>query len=143
MPCKDSERRWGRLCSLAFQLAERLPAYRAALEAKELTKDALDECRSATAVLCLLFKEPMEGVEAPEDGTRLVILIDALDDCEHGRENKILDCTSKDFASVPSWLGVFITTRPKVEIWEKLIRFVFLVLALLVFVLLLLVFRLS
>ena len=37
------------------------------------------------------------GLEAPEDGTRLVILIDALDE-------------------LPSWLCVFITTRPEVEI---------------------------
>ena len=39
------------------------------------------------------------GLEAPEDGTRLVILIDALDE-------------------LPSWLGVFITTRPEVEICD-------------------------
>ena len=44
-------------------------------------------------------------------------------ECEHGRENKILDCISKDFASLPSWLGVFITTRPEVEIWKKLEKF--------------------
>ena len=40
------------------------------------------------------------GLEAPEDGTRLVILIDALDE-------------------LPSWLGVFITTRPEVDICGK------------------------
>ena len=111
------------LRSLAFQLAERVPAYRAALEAKQLTKDALDECKGAKSLFGLLFKELMEGLEAPEDGTRLVILIDALDECEHGRENKILDCISKDFASLPSWLGVFITTRPEVDIWKKLEKF--------------------
>jgi hypothetical protein len=37
--------------------------------------------------------------KAPEDGTRLVILIDALDE-------------------LPSWLGVFITTRPEVDICD-------------------------
>ena len=110
------------LRSLAFQLSERLPLYRAALEAKKLTKDALDECKGATAFSATL-QRAMEGLEAPEDGNRLVILIDALDECEHGRENKILDCISKDFASLPSWLGVFITTRPEVEIWKKLEKF--------------------
>ena len=39
------------------------------------------------------------GLEAPEDGTRLVILIDALDE-------------------LPSWLCVFITTRPEVDICD-------------------------
>ena len=79
--------------------------------------------QGAKSLFGLLFKELMEGLEAPEDGNRLVILIDALDECEHGDKNAMLDCISEDFPSLPSWLGVFITTRPEVKIWEELKSF--------------------
>ena len=64
------------LCSLAYQLAVALPAYR-----ERLNTLPLDMLRGQgiTALFTQLFTTPLHGIESP----RRVMLIDALDECDH------------------------------------------------------------
>ena len=133
------------LMSLAYQLSQRLPAYRAELEALGLTRAKLrnDEEFNLTALFEMLLEVPLGKVdrnavgvsEGNDDGgsngashpgsvhAPLVILIDALDECAHGGKNDILQCIRRHFHKLPRWLGVYMTTRPEAPISEALGKF--------------------
>ena len=68
------------LRSLAFQLARALPAYRERLEA--LPRETLRE-EALTTLFTQLLVTPLDGIQSP----RRVMLIDALDECDHDGKN--------------------------------------------------------
>ena len=54
---------------------------------------------------------------------RQIILIDALDECDHDGKNDLLSCIRDHFLELPSWIGFFMTTRPEVNIITALSKF--------------------
>jgi hypothetical protein len=114
--------------SLAGQLADALPAYRALLEAddaKEL-RETLDQANQKPlpafdqAVLA-----PLRRIEAP--ATQLLLVIDALDEALDYRpeaggssRNTIVDLLAKEARNLPPWLRVLATSRRRPEVVESL-----------------------
>lgn len=114
--------------SLASQLAEALPAYRALLEAddaKEL-RETLDQANQKPlpafdqAVLA-----PLRRIEAP--ATQLLLVIDALDEAldyrpEAGGNSRytIVDLLAKEAPNLPPWLRVLATSRRRDEVLKPL-----------------------
>jgi hypothetical protein len=110
--------------SLAGQLADALPAYRALLEAddaKEL-RETLDQANQKPlpafnqAVLA-----PLRRIEAP--ATRRLLVIDALDEAldyrpEAGGSSRytIVDLLAKEARNLPGWLRVLATSRRRDEV---------------------------
>jgi WD40 repeat protein len=119
----------GRLVrSLASQLAESLPAYRALLEAddaKEL-RETLDQANQKPlpafdqAVLA-----PLRRIEAP--ATQVLLVIDALDEAlDHrpgsgdGTRTTIVELLAKEARNLPPWLRVLATSRRRDEVLKPL-----------------------
>ena len=108
--------------SLASQLAEALPAYRALLEAddaKEL-RDKLDQAEQKPlpafdqAVLA-----PLRRIEAP--ATQLLLVIDALDEAlDHrpsggdGTRTTIVELLGNEDRKLPPWLRLLATSRRQI-----------------------------
>ena len=67
----------------------------------------------------------MVNVARPREfqSKRQIILIDALDECDHNGKNDLLNCIRDHFLKLPEWLGFFLTTRPEVNIMKKLGKF--------------------
>eukprot|EP00943_MAST-04B_sp_MAST-4B-sp1_P007325 g7325.t1 len=112
------------LCSIAFQLAEKIPEYRKKIEELGLTSASLSEL-NVTGLFDKLLRAPLVDVKCPEtfQSKRQIILIDALDECDHNGKNDLLDCIRDHFLELPEWLGFFLTTRPEVNIMKKLMKF--------------------
>ena len=114
--------------SLAGQLADALPAYRALLEAddaKEL-RETLDQANQKPlpafdqAVLA-----PLRRIEAP--ATQLLLVIDALDEAldyrpgsGDGTRTTIVELLAKEARNLPPWLRVLATSRRRDEVLKPL-----------------------
>ena len=107
------------MCSIAYQLAEVFPAYRDKILALELTAEKLRE-KNAKALFNILLRDPLSTLPTPA-GTRKVVLIDALDECDG--DGNFLACIRDNFLSLPHWLVFFITTRPRMDIMKPLEKF--------------------
>ena len=109
------------LCTIAAQLtvAPGFEEYLATLQTMDLTSGAMEEM-NLTALFDKLIKEPLCAMEKPKDGLTKAILIDALDECEHNGTNSIVDVLRRSFPGLPSWVRVFVTTRPEVPIMDRL-----------------------
>eukprot|EP00943_MAST-04B_sp_MAST-4B-sp1_P006174 g6174.t1 len=112
------------LCSIAYQLAEKIPEYRKKIEELVLTSASLSEL-NVTGLFDKILRAPLVGTKCPEtfQSTRQIILIDALDECDHNGKNDLLDCIRDHFLELPEWIGFFLTTRPEVDIMKKLGKF--------------------
>lgn len=102
------------ICTLAFQIASRLPDYRLKLlHQMQVDKHKVNE-RSADALFEFLITEPLNRSGKIPESTRLCLVIDALD--EAGRSNggnALADLLAKHAARLPEWLGVLVTSRPE------------------------------
>ena len=112
------------LCSIAYQLAEKIPEYRKKLEELGLTNASLGEL-NVTGLFDKILRAPLADIKRPDEFTskRQIILIDALDECDHNGKNDLLDCIRDHFLELPDWIGFFLTTRPEVNIMKKLGKF--------------------
>lgn len=116
---KASPRRM--LASLAFQLAQRLPA--ALLVYRELAAELADQLASLSldALFERLMLEPLMEVAARAAGSSLpdiVLLIDALDEAagdDAGGRNELLDLICRRFNDLPAWVRFVISSRPRDE----------------------------
>ena len=102
------------ICTLAFQIASRLPDYRLKLLYQmQLEKDMINK-RSADDLFEFLITEPLNRSGKIPESTRLCLVIDALD--EAGRSNggnALAELLAKHAARLPDWLGVLVTSRPE------------------------------
>jgi formylglycine-generating enzyme required for sulfatase activity len=114
--------------SLAGQLADALPAYRALLEAddaKEL-RDKLDHAdQKPLPAFDQAVLAPLRRIEAP--ATQVLLVIDALDEAldyrpEAGGSSRytILDLLAKEARNLPPWLRVLATSRRRDEVLKPL-----------------------
>ena len=114
--------------SIAYQMATQLPVYRYALLGLMKVKGGLPLTDySVSDLFHNLIKEPVLG--ASLDGGRisegrLLIVIDALDECiDENGQSELLDLLSREFESLPNWIGLVITSRPESAVIERFQKF--------------------
>jgi WD40 repeat protein len=114
--------------SIAYQMATQLSDYRNALLGllKVRGEQPLTDY-SVSDLFHALIKEPVLG--ASLDGGRisegrLLIVIDALDECiDPNGQSELLDLLSREFESLPNWIGLVMTSRPESAVIERFKKF--------------------
>jgi hypothetical protein len=102
------------ICTLAFQMATRLPDYRAKLiNQQQIDKEKIFK-KSADDLFQYLITEPLNKSEKIPEATRLCLVIDGLDEAGTGNNsNALANLLVKHVNRLPNWLGVVITSRPE------------------------------
>ena len=101
------------VCSIAFQLATRLPDYRKFL----LTLPEITELnrKNASELFDYLLANPLRSVI---DGgrERYLIVIDALDEAGENGRNPLVEILAQNANHLPAWLGFVVTSRPEFDV---------------------------
>ncbi|CAH3130641.1 unnamed protein product [Pocillopora meandrina] len=107
------------LQSLACQLSESLPEYRKAI-VKKLSRNVGVEIgdMEVEELFEFLFKEPLSDLKDP-DSIHLMV-IDGLDESEYQGRNELLNVIADYFKTLPCWIRFVVTTRPEMNILEKI-----------------------
>ena len=110
------------LQSLACQLCDVLPEYKSEL-VKKLSRNLGVEMNSLEVqeLFEFLFEEPLCSVGDP--GRNLLLVIDGLDENEYKGRNDLLDVVANYFCKLPVWFRFLVTTRPEVNIADRLEKF--------------------
>ena len=110
------------LQSLAYQLSEFLPPYKREL-VKALSRNLGDDINNLEVgeLFELLFEEPLINVDDP--GRSLLMVIDGLDESEYKGRNELLDVMASQFSTLPGWVRFCVTTRPEINIADRLKKF--------------------
>ena len=110
------------LQSLACQLCDVLPEYKSEL-VKKLSRNLGVDMNSLEVqeLFEFLFEEPLCGVGDP--GRNLLLVIDGLDESEYKGRNDLLDVVANYFCKLPVWFRFLVTTRPEVNIADRLKKF--------------------
>ena len=105
--------------SLACHLSHTLPEYKRAL-VKQLSRNVGTDLNNmgVEELFALLFKEPFSAVGDP--GRNMLMVIDGLDESEYQGRNELLDVIANQFCKLPIWIRFLVTTRPALNITEKL-----------------------
>ena len=105
--------------SLACHLSHALPEYKQAL-VERLSRNLGTDLNnmSVEELFALLFKEPLSAVGDP--GRSMLMVIDGLDESEYQGRNELLDVIANQFCKLPIWIRFLVTTRPALNIAEKL-----------------------
>ena len=69
-------------------------------------------------LFALLFKEPLSSVGNPR--RNMLMVIDGLDENEYKGRNELLDVIANQFCKLPIWIRFLVTTRPALNITDKL-----------------------
>ena len=102
------------ICTLAFQMASRLPDYRAKLIYQQQVDNEKILKKSADDLFEYLITEPLNKSGKIPEATRLCLVIDGLDEAGRGNGNNALaDLLVKHVNRLPEWLGVVVTSRPE------------------------------
>jgi len=98
------------VCSIAFQLATRLPDYRKLLVLlPEIAK--LDQ-KNADELFNYLLANPLRLVIRGER-ERYLIVIDALDEAGEAGRNPLVEMLARHAPRLPDWIGLVVTSRPE------------------------------
>ena len=110
------------LQSLAYQLSELLPQYKREL-VKTLSRNLGEDINNLEVgeLFELLFEEPLINVDDP--GRSLLMVIDGLDESEYKGRNELLDVMADQFSTLPGWVRFCVTTRPEINIADRLKKF--------------------
>ena len=105
--------------SLACHLSHALPEYKLAL-VEQLSRNLGTDLNNmgVEELFALLFKEPLSAVGDP--GRNMLMVIDGLDESEYQGRNELLDVIVNQFCKLPIWIRFLVTTRPTLNIAEKL-----------------------
>ena len=105
--------------SLACHLSHDLPEYKQAL-VEQLSRNLGNDHNNmgVEELFALLFKEPLSAVGDP--GRNMLMVIDGLDESEYQGRNELLDVIANQFCKLPIWIRFLVTTRPALNIAEKL-----------------------
>ena len=105
--------------SLACHLSHALPEYKQAL-VEQLSRNLGTDLNNmgVEELFSLLFKEPLSAVGDP--GRNMLTVIDGLDESEYQGRNELLDVIANQFCKLPIWIHFLVTTRPALNIAEKL-----------------------
>ena len=105
--------------SLACHLSHALPEYKRALVAQLARNLGTDlNNMGVEELFALLFKEPLSAVGDP--GRNMLMVIDGLDESEYQGRNELLDVIANQFCKLPIWIRFLVTTRPALNITDKL-----------------------
>ena len=105
------------ICSLAFQLATRLPDYRKLL--LTLPEISKLETKGDSELFDYLFANPLKQV-IKGGRERYLILIDALDEAKEGERNPLVEMLARHAPRLPEWLGIVVTSRPEKNVTDPL-----------------------
>ena len=110
------------LQSLAYQLSKLLPQYKREL-VKALSGNLGEDINNLEVreLFELLFEEPLINVDDP--GRSLLMVIDGLDESEYKGRNELLDVMANQFSTLPGWVRFCVTTRPEINIADRLKNF--------------------
>ena len=105
--------------SLACHLSHALPEYKQAL-LEQLSRNMGTDLNNmgVEELFALLFKEPLSAVGDP--GRNMLMVIDGLDESEYQGRSELLDVIADQFCKLPIWIRLLVTTRPALNIAEKL-----------------------
>ena len=105
--------------SLACHFSHALPEYKQAL-VEQLSRNLGTDLNNmgVEELFALLFKEPLCAVGDP--GRNMLMVIDGLDESEYHGRNELLDVIANQFCKLPIWIRFLVTTRPALNIAEKL-----------------------
>ena len=108
--------------SLADQLCDVLPEYKSEL-LKKLSRNLGVDMNSLEVqeLFEFLFEEPLCTLGDP--GRNLLLAIDGLDESEYKGRNDLLDVVANHFCKLPAWFRFLVTTRPEVNIADRLKKF--------------------
>ena len=100
-------------CSVAFQLATRLPDYRRLL----LTLPEIGDLvrKDAAELFDYLLANPLRSV-IHGGRERYLIVIDALDEAGEGGRNPLVEMLARNAQRLPEWLGLVVTSRPEFDV---------------------------
>ena len=110
------------LQSLAYQLSELLPQYKREL-VKVLSRNLGEDINNLEVgeLFELLFEEPLINVDVR--GRSLLMVIDGLDESKYKDPNELLDVIANRFSTLPGWIRFCVTTRPEMNIADRLEKF--------------------
>ena len=110
------------LQSLAYQLSEFLPPYKKEL-VKALSRNLGEDINNLEVgeLFELLFEKPLRTVDDP--GRSVLMVIDGLDESEYKGRNELLDVMANQFRTLPGWVRFCVTTRPEINIADRLKKF--------------------
>ena len=105
------------LQSLASQMCDNVDGF-----SEELTEilgrnHSLDSLSDAFTVL---LNEPLHALDRHEP---MLIVVDALDESKTDGKSEFLELISDEFPDLPKWIKVLITSRPELQVQEKLEHF--------------------
>ena len=105
--------------SLACHLSHALPEYKRAL-GEQLSRNLGTDLNNmgVEELFALLFKEPLSAVG--DLGRNMLMVIDGLDESEYQGRNELLDVIANQFCKLPIWIRFLVTTRPALNIAERL-----------------------
>ena len=110
------------LQSVACQLCDVLPEYKSELVKKLFRNLGVDmNGLEVQEFFEFLFEEPLCSVGDP--GRNLLLVIDGLDESEYKGRNDLLDVAANHFCKLPVWFRFLVTTRPEVNIADRLKMF--------------------
>ena len=105
--------------SLACHFSHALPEYKQAL-VEQLSRNLGTDLNNmgVEELFALLFKEPLSAVGDP--GRNMLMVIDGLDESEYQGRSELLNVIANQFCKLPIWIRFLVTTRPALNIAEKL-----------------------
>jgi len=101
------------ICTLAFQMATRLPDYRIILLYQMQIDKNKVHARNAEELFEFLITEPLNRSLKIPESTRLCLVIDGLDEAGRSGNNKLALLLAKHAERLPDWLGILVTSRPE------------------------------
>jgi WD40 repeat protein len=100
--------------SVVYQLSTQLPEYEARLGRLPL-ETIVQEYHEAYTLFDKLLVQPL-AENFPQPDRTVVVLIDALDEATHQRQNEIVRFLTLCASKTPTWLRFLVTSRPEPEI---------------------------
>ena len=103
------------LQSLASQMCDNVHGFcdklNQALHSWEHSRDSLSD------TFHILLNDPLHALDTTEP---MLIVVDALDESKTPVKNELLDLISDQFPHLPKWIKIFISSRPELQVREKL-----------------------
>ena len=102
------------LQSLASQMCDNVDGFRDNLT-EALSREHSRESLSDT--FRVLLNDPLHALDTTEP---MLIVVDALDESKTPFKSELLDLISDQFPHLPKWVKIFISSRPELQVREKL-----------------------
>lgn len=112
------------ICTLAYQMASRLPDYRSKLLYQQMVDLEQVAQKTPDDLFEYLITEALNTSGKIPEATRMTLVIDGLD--EAGRNdgsNALAELLNKHADKLPPWLGIVVTSRPEPYLEQMLGRF--------------------